>query len=68
MEQNLALNEQDGELITDPSLYWQLFGKLIYLTITRLDSAYAVHVLNQFMDKPRTSHLDASHKVLWYLK
>ncbi|XP_057958709.1 uncharacterized mitochondrial protein AtMg00810-like [Malania oleifera] len=68
MEPNLEPNEMDGELISDPSSYRILVGKLIYLTITRPDLAYVVHTLSQFMDKPRTSHLDAAHWVLRYLK
>uniref|UniRef100_A0A2N9FKK9 Reverse transcriptase Ty1/copia-type domain-containing protein n=1 Tax=Fagus sylvatica TaxID=28930 RepID=A0A2N9FKK9_FAGSY len=61
MEQNLSLNESDGDLIPDPSSYRRLVGRLIYLTITRPDLTYAVHVLSQFMDKPRMPHLDVVH-------
>jgi hypothetical protein len=68
IEQNLALSKHDGDLIADSSSYRRLVGKLIYLTITKPDLAYAVQVLSQFMDKPRTSHLDAAHRVLWYIK
>jgi hypothetical protein len=68
MEQNLALSKNDGDLIADPLSYRRLVGKLIYLTITRPDLAYAVQVLSQFMDKPRASHLDAAHRVLRCIK
>ena len=68
MEQNLSLNESDGDLIPDPSSYRRLIGRVIYLTITRPDLTYAVHVLSQFMDKPRMPHLDALHRVLRYIK
>jgi hypothetical protein len=68
MEKNLSISEQDGELLADPPFYLRLVGKLIYLTITRPDLAYVVHVLSQFMDKPRQSHLDVAHRALRYLK
>lgn len=68
VEQNASLIQDDGRLLEDTSQYRRLVGRLIYLTITRPDLVYAVHVLSQFMDKPRQPHLDAAHQVLRYLK
>ncbi|CAM8999786.1 unnamed protein product [Rhodiola kirilowii] len=50
------------------TVYRRLVGKLIYLTVTRPDLAYSVHVLSQFMSKPNTDHMDAAHRVLRYIK
>lgn len=64
----MALSKHDGELLVDYSSYHQLVGKLIYPTIMRLDLAYVVHLLSQFMDKLRQPHLDTAYRVLLYLK
>jgi hypothetical protein len=42
VKQNLALSKHDGALIADPFSYRLLVSKLIYLTITKPDLAYAV--------------------------
>ena len=43
-------------------------GRLIYLTITRPELSYAVHVLSQFMQNPNVEHMDAARRVLRYIK
>lgn len=45
-----------------------MVGKLIYLSHTRPDIAFAVSLVSQFMHSPREVHLQASHRILQYLK
>ncbi|XP_004293223.1 PREDICTED: uncharacterized mitochondrial protein AtMg00810-like [Fragaria vesca subsp. vesca] len=68
VEQNLVLTQEDGDVLKDASQYRRMVGRLIYLTITRPDLVYAMHILSQFMGKPRQPHLDAAYKVLRYVK
>ena len=53
---NCRLNSHDGESLSDATLYRQLVRSLIYLTVTRPDISYAVHVVSQFMVAPRSLH------------
>uniref|UniRef100_A0A5B6Z3F8 Reverse transcriptase Ty1/copia-type domain-containing protein n=1 Tax=Davidia involucrata TaxID=16924 RepID=A0A5B6Z3F8_DAVIN len=68
MDPNLKLTVESGELLSDPSGYQRLVGRLIYLTNTRPDLTFAVSVVSQFMHALRTSHLDAVYHILRYLK
>lgn len=68
MDANIQLSLDDGELISDSTGYRRLIGRLLYLTITRPDLTYAVNKLSQFVSKPRTSHMEATLKVLKYIK
>ena len=49
-------------------LHRRLVGCLIYLTSTRPDLVYTVHILAQFMQHPRQDHWDAALRTVRYLK
>ena len=68
IEYNCRLNSHDGESLSDATLYRQLVGSLIHLTVTRLDISYAVHVVSQFMAAPRSPHYAVVLRILRYPK
>ncbi|KAJ9557803.1 hypothetical protein OSB04_012417 [Centaurea solstitialis] len=68
LEHNLHLAPDAGPPLKDPTLYCQLVGCLVYLTVTRPDIAYVVHTVSQFMSAPCSDHYAAVLRILRYLK
>ncbi|XP_070043924.1 retrovirus-related Pol polyprotein from transposon RE1 isoform X2 [Nicotiana tomentosiformis] len=68
LDSTIKLRSEDGALLSDPGYYRKLVRKLNFLTNTRLDIAYSVQHLSQFMQAPREPHLKAAIHVLRYLK
>ena len=52
----------------DKGRYQRLVGKLIYLSHTRPDIAFAVSVVSQYMHSPCQRHFDVVYQILRYLK
>ncbi|KAL2944143.1 Retrovirus-related Pol polyprotein from transposon RE2 [Bienertia sinuspersici] len=67
MDSTVKLTADQGGPLPDPVAYQKLTGKLLYLTLTRPDVAYSVHILSQFMQAPTTAHIQAARRVLRYL-
>ena len=67
IEQNHRLTSESGEPV-DREQYQRLVGRLIYLSHTRPDIAFAVSVVSQFMHSPKTHHMDAVNRIIRYLK
>lgn len=49
MDLHLKLTPDKGDPLPNPYNYQRLLGKLIYLTVTRPDISFPVHVLTQYM-------------------
>jgi hypothetical protein len=52
----------------DRESYQRLVGRLISLSLTRPDIAFAVSVVSQFMHDSKSSHMDVVYRILRYLK
>lgn len=68
IEQNHHLALTDGEVMGYPERYRRLFGRLIYLTITRPELSYSVHILAQFIQQSRDAHWETVLCMVRYLK
>jgi len=68
MKTNHKLGVATGPLLSDPTQYRRLVGRLIYLTLIRPELSYSVHILSQFLLAPRQAHMEAAKRVLRYLK
>ena len=55
MASGVSLTDE-GYLFDNPSLYCTMIGSLQYLTYTRLDIAFTINKLSQFLSTPRLQH------------
>ncbi|KAJ8750403.1 hypothetical protein K2173_014318 [Erythroxylum novogranatense] len=65
---NHGLKIEEDAKLADRECYQRLVGKLIYLSHTRPDIAYAVGIVSQFMHKPQVQHMEATMRIVRYLK
>lgn len=68
IEPNLKLQPASPEEMVDKESYQRLVGRLIYLSHTRPDIAFAVSLVSQFMHSPNQGHFDVVYRSLRYLK
>ena len=59
---------REGVTFEDPKRYGRLVRKLNYLTVTRLNIAYSVSVVSQYMSAPTVDHWVVVEQILCYLK
>ncbi|XP_006593176.1 uncharacterized mitochondrial protein AtMg00810-like [Glycine max] len=65
---SIRLNSNEGNLLEDATSFRRLIGRLLYLTNTRSDIAFAIQQVSQFVSKPRNPHLHDALRILRYLK
>ena len=68
IHQNHQLGAITKGILVDKWRYQRLVGRLIYLSHTRPDIAYAISMFSQFMLSPLECHMDAVLRILRYLK
>ena len=68
VEEGLKLCIESNQVPVDKGRYQRLVGRLMYLAHTRLDLAYALSIVSQFMHNPGEQHMNAVMRVLRYLK
>jgi histone deacetylase 1/2 len=64
------LSLADGEVLSgdDSTNYKSIIGALQYITLTRLDVAFSVNKVCQFLHAPTTLHWTAVKRILRYLR
>ena len=68
IEPNIKLQPAKPKDVVDKGRYQRLVGRLIYISHTRPDIAFAISMVSQFMHSPSLEHLDAVNRILRYLK
>ena len=68
VEEGLKLCVETNQVPIDKGRYQRLVGRLMYLAHTRLDLAYKLSIVSQFMHNPREQHMNAVMRILRYLK
>ncbi|XP_074327353.1 secreted RxLR effector protein 161-like [Apium graveolens] len=59
---------KEGSRNVDSTLYKQLVGCLMYLTVSRPDLMFVVCLISRYMAEPKEEHMMIAKRVLGYLK
>ena len=64
IEPNLKLQLVEVKDVIEREKYQRLVGRLIYLSHTQLDIAFAVSIISQFMHSLGSQHFEATYRIL----
>ena len=67
VDEGLKLCVETNHVPVDKGRYQRLVGKLMYLAHTRLDLAYALRIVCQFMHNPGEQYMNVVMRILRYL-
>ncbi|XP_031273161.1 secreted RxLR effector protein 161-like [Pistacia vera] len=68
IEKGLKLGVEVDQVPVDKGRYQRLVGRLMYLSHTRPNLAYALSVVSQFIHNPGEQHMNAVTRILRYLE
>lgn len=64
----VKLSKKGGGAVLDTTLYKQMIGSLMYLTVTRPDLTFVVCLASRYMENPTEAHFQVLKRVLRYVK
>lgn len=68
MVSTLSLSSKQGNPVSNAEEYRSFVGALQYILVTRLDIAFSVNKVSQFMHCSLDTHLKAAKRILRFLK
>ena len=68
LELNVKLSPTDGIPLKDCTCYREFVCSLVYLTVTRPDTQYAVHIVSPFQATLHSVHWATVLRILRYLR
>ena len=68
VKERLKLCVETNQVPVDKGIHQRFIGRLMYLAHTKLDLAYALSIVSQFMHNPGEQHMNAVMRILRYLK
>jgi hypothetical protein len=68
MGTNVNLDSDTSGNMMNKKLYWSMIGSLLYMTASRSDVIFSVCMCARFQASPKESHLEATKRILRYLK